>query len=86
MGVDSPDMKVERSTGNYKKQRPHTVRPQRSKIGTRKQNTSKMSDRLSRVDLTFGQLLAKYMKKVIPHNRPIKNKAKNVICVKEKAD
>ena len=84
--VDSMAMKVGQSANGQKQQQPQTVRPQCSKIGTRKQNTSKMSDRLSRVDLTFGQLLAKYMKKVIPHNRPIKNKAKNVICVKEKAD
>jgi hypothetical protein len=39
-----------------------------------KQNTSKMSGRLSRVGPTFDQLLAKYMKKkkVVLHDRPIK--------------
>jgi hypothetical protein len=52
--------------------------PQRSKIGTRRQNTSKTSNRLSRVDPTFNQLLAKYMKKkVVPHNRSIKQMKKS---------
>jgi hypothetical protein len=47
--------------------------PHCHKTGTNKQNTSKMSDRLSRVDATFDQLLAKYMKKkVVPHDQPIK--------------
>jgi hypothetical protein len=33
-----------------------------------------MSDRLSRIDPTFDQPLAKYMKKkAIAHNRPIKH-------------
>jgi hypothetical protein len=46
---------------------------QRPKIGTRKQNTTKMSGWLSRVDPTFDELLAKYMKKkVVPRDRPIK--------------
>src|SRR5688572_2386155 len=37
-----------------------------------KQNTTKTSGRLSRVGPTFDQLLAKYMKKVVADNRPIK--------------
>jgi hypothetical protein len=46
--------------------------PQRSNTSVRKQNTTKTSGRLSRFGPTFGQLLAKYMKKAVPHNRPIK--------------
>jgi hypothetical protein len=70
-----------RSNNNFR------LLPQRSKIGTRKQNTSKTSERLSRVDPTFDQLLAKYMKKkVVPHNRTIKNEVKKVICAKAKAN
>jgi hypothetical protein len=66
-------MKARQSTDDQKQQQPQTVRPQRSKIGIRKQNTSKTSGRLSRVGPTFDQLLAKYMKKkAIPHNQPIK--------------
>jgi hypothetical protein len=72
--VDSLAIKVRRSTNDQKQQQPQTVRPQCSKTGTRKQNTSKMSDRLSRIDPTFDQPLAKYMKKkAIAHNRPIKH-------------
>jgi hypothetical protein len=66
-------MKARWSVDDQKQQKPQTIRPQHSKIGTRKQNTSKMSGRLSRVGPTFDQLLAKYMKKkVVQHNRPIK--------------
>jgi hypothetical protein len=65
-------MKAGRSANDQKQQQPQTVGPQRSKTSIRKQNTSKMSGRLSRVGPTFDQLLAKYMKKVVPHNRPIK--------------
>jgi hypothetical protein len=54
------------------KQQPQTIGPQRSKTSVRKQNTTKTFGRLSRVSPTFDQLLAKYMKKVVPHNRPIK--------------
>jgi hypothetical protein len=54
------------------KQQPQTIEPQRSKTSVRKQNTAKTSRRLSRVGPTFDQLLAKYMKKVVPHNWPIK--------------
>jgi hypothetical protein len=54
------------------KQQPQTIGPQRSKTSVRKQNTAKTSGRLSRVGPPFDQLLAKYMKKVVPHNRPIK--------------
>jgi hypothetical protein len=70
--ADSPTIKAKRSAGNQKKQRPQAVRPQSSKIGTRKQNTSKVSGRLSRTTPTFDPLLVKYMKKVVPHNWPIK--------------
>jgi hypothetical protein len=70
-GVDNSAMKVGRSADDHKQQRLQTVRPQRPKTGTRKQNTSKTSGRLHRVGPTFDQLLAKYMKKAIPHNRPI---------------
>jgi hypothetical protein len=38
-------------------------------------NTSKTFDRLGRVDPIFDELLAKYTK-IVPHNRPIKNKVK----------
>ena len=66
-------MKVGWSADNQKQQRPEIVRPQRPKIGTRKQNTYNASGRLSRVDSTFDQLLAKYIKKkVITHDQPIK--------------
>jgi hypothetical protein len=42
-------------------------------VGTGKQNTSKTSGRQGSADLIFDPLLAKYMKKrVVPHNRPIK--------------
>jgi hypothetical protein len=71
VGADSPAMMAERSTDGQKQQ-PQTIGPQRSNTSARKQNTTKMSGRLSRVSPTFGQLLAKYMKKVLPHNRPIK--------------
>jgi hypothetical protein len=71
-GADSPAMKAGQSTDDQKQQQPQTVRPQCSKTGIWKQNTSKMSGRLSKVSPTFDQLLAKYMKKVVPHNRPIK--------------
>jgi hypothetical protein len=66
-------MKVERFADGQKQQQPHTISPQCSKTCTMKQNISKTFGRLSRVDPTFDQLLAKYMKKkAIPHNRPIK--------------
>jgi hypothetical protein len=65
-------MKARRSTYNQKQQRPQTVNPQRPKIGTREQNTSRTLGRLSRVDPTFNQLLAKYMEKAVPHDRPLK--------------
>jgi hypothetical protein len=72
-GVDSPAIKAERSADDQKQQRPHTVRPQRHKTGTRKQNTFETSGRLSRIGPTFDQLLAKYMKKkAVPHDRSIK--------------
>jgi hypothetical protein len=72
-GTDNPSMKVGWSVDDQKQQQPQTVGPQHSKTSIRKQNTSKTSDRLSRVVPTFDQLFAKYMKKmVIPHNRPIK--------------
>jgi hypothetical protein len=70
--VDSTSMKAKRSTNDQKQQQPQTVGPQRSKTSIRKQNTSKTSRGLSRVGPTFDQLLAKYMKKVVPHNWPIK--------------
>jgi hypothetical protein len=54
------------------KQQPQTIGPQCSKTSVRKQNTTKTSGRLSTVGPTFDQLLAKYMKKVVSHNRPIK--------------
>jgi hypothetical protein len=72
IGVESPAMKVRQSTNDQKQQQPQVVEPQRSKISIRKQNISKMSGRLSRVGPTFDEPLANYMKKSIPHNRPIK--------------
>jgi hypothetical protein len=69
--ADGPTIMVGRSVDSQKQQ-PQTIGPQCSKTSVRKQNTTKTSGRLSRVDPTFGQLLAKYMKKVVPHNRPIK--------------
>jgi hypothetical protein len=71
IGTDSPTMMARRSADGQKQQ-PQTIRPQRSNTSVRKQNTTKTSGRLSRVGPTFGQLLAKYMKEVVPHNRPIK--------------
>jgi hypothetical protein len=66
-------MKVGRSADNRKQQRPEIVRPQRPKIGTRKQNTFKTSSQFSKVDPTFDQLLTKYIKKkLVPHDQPIK--------------
>jgi hypothetical protein len=50
-----------------------SIGPQHSKTSVRKQNTAKTSGRLSRVGPTFDQLLAKYMKNVVPHNPPIKS-------------
>jgi hypothetical protein len=70
-GADGPAIMVGRSADSQKQQS-QTIGPQCSKTSVRKQNTTKTSGRLSRVDPTFGQLLAKYMKKVVPHNRPIK--------------
>jgi hypothetical protein len=70
-GADSPAMMAGRSADGQKQQ-PQTIGPQRSNTSVRKQNTTKTSRRLSRVGPTFGQLLAKYMKKAVPHNRPIK--------------
>jgi hypothetical protein len=64
-------MMAGRSTEGQKQQ-PQTIGQQRSKTSVRKQNTARASGQLSRVDPTFDQLLAKYMKKVVPHNRPIK--------------
>jgi hypothetical protein len=65
-------MKVGRSANAQKQQQPQTIGKQHSKISIRKQNTSKTSGRLSKVGPTFDQLPAKYMKKVVPHNWPIK--------------
>jgi phage tail tape-measure protein len=71
-GADSSTMKAGWFPDNQKQQRSQTVRPERPKIGTRKQMNSRMSGRLSYVGLTFDQLLATYMKKDIPHNQPVK--------------
>jgi hypothetical protein len=71
IGAESPAMMDGQSTDGQKQQ-PKTIRPQRSKTSVRKQNTAKTSRRLSRVGPSFDQLFAKYMKKVVPHNRPIK--------------
>jgi hypothetical protein len=70
------------ATDDQKQQRSQTIRPQRPKIGNRKQNTSKTSSRLRRVAPTFDHLLVKYTKKkVVPHNRPIKQiKSKGDLC------
>jgi hypothetical protein len=65
-------MKAGRSADGQKKHQTETVGPQCSKTSIRKQNISKTSGRLNRVGPTFDQLLVKYMKKDIPHNRPIK--------------
>jgi hypothetical protein len=71
--VYSLAIKAGRSTDNQKQHQPQTVGPQHSKTSIRKQNTSKTFVRLSRVNPTFDQMLVKYMKKkVVPHNRPIK--------------
>jgi hypothetical protein len=69
--MDSPAMMAGWSAEGQKQQ-PQTIGPQRSKTSVRKQNTAKMSGRLSRAGPTFDQLLAKYMKEVVPHNQPIK--------------
>jgi hypothetical protein len=71
IGTNSPAMMAGRSTDGQKQQT-QTMGPQRSNTSVRKQNTTKTSGRLNRVGPTFGQLLAKYMKKAVPHNRPIK--------------
>jgi hypothetical protein len=70
-GANSPAMMAGQSTDGQKQQ-PQTIGPQCSKTSVRKQNTAKTSRRLSRLGPTFDQLLAKYMKKVVSHNRPIK--------------
>jgi hypothetical protein len=70
-GADSLAMMAGRSIDGQKQQ-PQTIGPQHPKTSVRKQNIAKTSGRLSRVGPTFDQLLAKYMKKVVPHNRPIK--------------
>jgi hypothetical protein len=83
--MDSPAMKVGRSADDQKQEQPLTVGPQCSKTSIRKQNTFKTSGWLSRVVPTFDQLLAKYMKKVVPHNRPIKQtKSKGQSVQKQK--
>jgi hypothetical protein len=41
-------------------------------MGSRRQNASKTFGWLNSVGPTFNQLLAKYMKKVVPHAQPIK--------------
>jgi hypothetical protein len=72
IGADGPAIMVRRSADDQMQQ-PQTIGPQRSKtIVIRKQNTTKTSGRLSRVGPTFDQLLAKYMKKDVPHNLSIK--------------
>jgi hypothetical protein len=70
-GADSLAMMVGQSADGQKQQ-PQTIGPQRSNTSARKQNTTKTSRRLGRVGPTFGQLLAKYTKKAVAHNRPIK--------------
>jgi hypothetical protein len=69
--ADGPAIMVGRSADSQKQQS-QTTGPQGSKTSVRKQNTTKTSGLLSRVGPTFGQLLAKYMNKAVPHNRPIK--------------
>jgi hypothetical protein len=67
------------------KQQPQTIEPQRSKTSVRKQYTTRTSRRLSRVGPAFDKLLAKYMKKVVPHNRPVKQtKSKGRSVLKQK--
>jgi hypothetical protein len=83
-GADGPAIMVERSADSQKQQL-QTIGPQRSKTSVMKQNTTKTYGRLSRVGPTFGQLLAKYMKKAVPHNRPIKQtKSKGRFVRKQK--
>jgi hypothetical protein len=65
-------MKTGWSANNQKQQLPQTLKPQHPKIGTREQNTSRMFGWLSRIGPTFNELLAKYMKKVVPHDQPLK--------------
>jgi hypothetical protein len=79
-------MKAGRSANQQKQQQSQTAGPQRSKTNIRKQNTFKMPDRLSRVGPTFDQLLAKYMKKVVPQPTNKTNKVKRAICAKAKAN
>jgi hypothetical protein len=55
--ADGPAIMVGQSADSQKQQ-PQTTGPQGSKTSVRKQNTIKMSGRLSRVGPTFGQLLA----------------------------
>jgi hypothetical protein len=82
--ADGPAIMVGRSVDGQKQQ-PQTIRPQRSKTSVRKQYTTRTSRRLSRVGPAFDQLLAKYMKKVVPHNRPIKQtKSKGQSVLKQK--
>jgi hypothetical protein len=76
-------MKVGQSANKQKQQQLQTIRPQRSKTSIRKQNTSKTSGRLSKIGPTFDQLLAKYMKKVDPHNRPINQTKPKVMSMRK---
>jgi hypothetical protein len=77
-GIDTNSlaMKLGRSTDNQKQHRFQNVRQQRPKIGIRKQDNSNMSGQLNGVGPTFDQLLAKYMKRVIPHDRSVKNQSR----------
>jgi hypothetical protein len=86
-GMNSPAMKVVRSVDNQKQRWPQTVRPHHPKTGTRKQNTSNTYGRLSRVDPTFDQLLAKYMKKkVVTHDWPINEQSQKCDLGKAKVE
>jgi hypothetical protein len=70
---DGPKNSSGRSGHTQDSQRPCTFKPRRPEIGTWKTNTFKAAGRLVKTDMTFDQLLSKYVKKKAgPSNRPAK--------------
>jgi hypothetical protein len=70
---ESPNHSSGRFDNAQEPRRSHTFKPRRPEIGTWKTNTVKAAGRLVRSDLTFNQLLSKYVKnKVGPSDRPAK--------------
>jgi hypothetical protein len=70
---DGPEHSSGRSDNTQEPQRPRTFKPRRPEIGMWKTNTFKAAGRVVKSDLTFDQLLSKYVKKKAgPSDRPPK--------------